>query len=392
MEINYVLGTYPTLLEAMVAKVYENDSGAEVDSITIPERDASNNPDPGGGHNHTYAVSFTGLDRRPHTLKLFTAVGGTLLQNFNIQPTEISVTIYDPIYFKIGDGGADTPAEGDTAYVNAILANLTNDRVRIYRAGLRQYPEQDFEMNILGGFSLVKGGDSFTEGEEVFIDRIPLIVSNPVHDSVVGKQWGGNATLTTIYKDVTASVNYDASHLRHYFRISGSGAYHFTSGADIPIGYPFRFINMAGGNPIIYFENGVLNQYPSNVTQWTLPAGAIAEFVWNGASWDLVQDCGQEAAAYRITYQGSQAIGNVGALPNGDGSYNSFFTVNIPDQGTTNYKVRGTLISNSTNMDVDNDISWVITILSATQFKVALGKRLAVTTNITFDYSIELAS
>ncbi len=378
MEINYVIGVYPSLLEDLVAKAYENDSGADVASLTIPQP-----------HNVTHTISFNGLDKRPHTLRLFTA-GGSMLQEFNIQPTENSVTVFDPIFFKIGDGELLTPAAGDNVYSNPELAGLTNADIILFRAGAQKHPVQDYEVDVLGGFGLAIPGDIFEDGEEFTIWRKPTVVSNPVHDSVVGKQWGGNETIDSIYVDVTSNMSYLPEHLRHYFRISGSGEYHFTG--TIPFGYPFRFINMIGGNPKIYFDNASLIQPGGNVTEWTLPVGSIAEFVFNGANWDLVMNSGHVAAAYKITHQGTQNIGNVGAAPYGITAQDSRVVITIPTQGTTNYKVRGAIVGLSADSNFDNDVSWSYKILSATQFEVTLRKTIVQVTNIIFDYSIEKAN
>lgn len=383
MEINYVLGIYPSLLENMVAKVYENDSGAEVDSIVIPETS------PGAGHTVPVNVSFTGLDKRPHTLRLFTA-GGTELQEFNIQPTENSVTVFDPIFFKIGDGDPLTPLEGTSVYSNPALAGLTNADLVISRAGSLRHPEQDYEVDILGGFGLAIPGDFFDEGEEIVIIRKPQVASNPVHDSVVGKQWGANETVTTMYLNVTSNMSYLPEHLRHLIRLSGTGQYHFTG--TIPIGYPFRFTNQVAGTPVIYFDNAALIQPGGNVTQWSLPVGAIAEFVFDGTNWNLTMNSGAVAAAYKTVYQGEVLIGNVGAAPYGITSQDSRVNVFIPAQGTTNYKVRGAILGVSGDSNLDNDVSWSYKVINQFTFSVTLRKYVVQATNIKFDYSIELAT
>lgn len=377
MEINYVIGTYG-VAENLIAKVYENDSGAEVDSLTIPPP-----------HTSGHTISFNGLDKRPHTLRLFTQ-GGTQLQEFNIQPTENSVTVFDPIFFIVGDGQPNSPVAGDNSYSNPDLAGLTNDDLVISRSNVLMHPVTNYEVDILGGFGLSVPGDVFGDGEPVIIIRKPIVASNPVHDSVVGKQWGPNETVTTIYLDVTGNVNYDPSHLRHLIRLSGAGEYHLTG--TIPHGYPFRFINMVAGTPTIYFDNAPLIQPGGNVTSWPLPVGSIAEFVFDDTNWNLTMNSGAVAAAYKTTYQGTQSIGNVGGSPYGITAQDSRVTITIPTQGTTAYKVRGSILGQSADSNFDNDVSWSYKVISATQFEVTLRKYVVQTTNVIFDFSIEKAN
>ena len=47
-------------------------------------------------------------------------------------------------------------------------------------------------------------------------------------------------------------------------------------------------------------------------------------------------------------------------MGNGDSAGDSLFTVYIPDQGTTNYRVTGTLVSYGDNWGDDNDVIWMI--------------------------------
>src|SRR5690348_6292272 len=101
MEINYHISP-SALTEDFIIKIYEAQAPtAEVGTLTVP-----------APHTAPYSVSFTGLDKIPHILKMFGATSGTLLHSFDDLPTENVVTIFDDIKFKIGDGGALTPIAG----------------------------------------------------------------------------------------------------------------------------------------------------------------------------------------------------------------------------------------------------------------------------------------
>ena len=267
MEIFHTFSPYPSLLEDMVVKAYETQApNAEVASITIPERDASNVPTPGAGHQADYEAHFTGLDRVPHIVRLF-ADGGTLLQEFNIIPQENVVTLFNPIRFVIGDGGTLTPADGTDEYTDLSLAGLTNDGIDIRINIETLHPVIDFEVDITGGFSLI-GGRKFQTDDKVSIFPKPQVVANPVNDSVVGKVFGG-------FIDVNnTSRTYSAVDLRKQITLRGnSGEYIFPSGGTIPIGYEHVFVNDGSGSPKIKFLNAALKTAAGNVTEFTLAAG-----------------------------------------------------------------------------------------------------------------------
>ncbi len=91
-------------------------------------------------------------------------------------------------------------------------------------------------------------------------------------------------------------------------------------------------------------------------------------------------DITNKPAGY-ITYVATEAIGS---LPASDNE----FTFTIPDQGSTAYKVIGTMRGLSANTDTDNDISWVTKIINATTFKVGVREYALVAQNLVFDFII----
>lgn len=81
-----------------------------------------------------------------------------------------------------------------------------------------------------------------------------------------------------------------------------------------------------------------------------------------------------------ITYVGSQAIGDI--------SSDKIVTITIPDQGGTNYMIAGSLRGLNSNPDQDNDVMWIVSIVDATHFKVAIREVNPVVQNLVFDYAI----
>jgi hypothetical protein len=370
MTIFYVLGTYPTLLENMVAKVYEaNAPTAEISSITILEKNGSGVPTVGAGHQVNQNVTFSGLDLVPHILRLFTA-SGTQLQEFNVLPTKDIVTLFDPVYFAIGDGGTNTPAIGASSYVNTALAGLTNGDLTIHRNGALQYPGIHFNASPSGGFVLVQPGDLFTNNEQVYIQVKPEAVTEFVNDSVVGKQWGPTTGNANIYVDVAnVSVDYAATHLRKLIRLSGnSGRYYFRAASAIPIGYPFRFSNQVGGTAIINFELAALKTPAGDVTTFNLASGQIAEFVYDGTKFNKTMECNSVPAGYAISgpyITGQYTLSTVDSTISISG---------FPDQGTTNYTVLLSLEGYNADFNYHNDLGYDIHNPSktATSFQIAI--------------------
>jgi hypothetical protein len=93
-------------------------------------------------------------------------------------------------------------------------------------------------------------------------------------------------------------------------------------------------------------------------------------------NWASITD---KPAGY-ITFVGTQAIGNIVT--------DNFVTITIPDQGGTNYMIAGSLRGLSSNPDLDDDVSWVVKILSSTQFTVAIREYNTALQNLVFDFAI----
>lgn len=376
MEINYSISPYPSLTQNMVARLYETQSPlAEIDNRVIPTP-----------HNNPVYISFTGLDKVPHIVMLFTA-SGTLLHQYDVQPSENVVTVFDPIFFKIGDGAIKTPAVGSTIYSNNDLASLTNIDLVISRDGRMQYPGIHYDVDILGGFHLLIAGDQFEQDVEWVIQRTPDAVVNPVNDSVVGKQFGGFLTVNNTVQ------HYVPAHLRKLIRLSGAaGEYYFDAGVDVPIGYVFRFVNFGPYGNVndtanIFFNNAPLLWGNTTVSSFALPYKATAEFCFDGANWNCTMNTNisnSPAPFGKIVHMGRFNVGDVAT------QFSSIVT--IPTQPDNNYWIVGSLVGLNANIDIDNDVFATFSQLTPTSFIFILREIQGFIQNLRFDYVIMRAN
>lgn len=372
MEINYHISPYPTLNEAMIARAYETQSPlAIIASQTIPTP-----------HNAPATIIFTGLDRVPHIIRLFTN-SGTLLHEFDILPTENTVSIFDPLFFKIGDGAVNTPLEGSAMYVNAALTGKTNADLLVFGNGVLKFPGIDYDTDLTGGFHLLQAGDIFENNTQWLVQQKPLSVLTYVNDSVVGKQFGGFVDVDNV------AVSYIPAHLRKLIRLSGAnGQYTFPAGAAIPVGYVFRFENhgaysLVNDTPTIFFNNAAVKFGNTTINTFALPFKNIAEFTFDGTFWNVTIDCKvtTQASFASIVYAATYAIGNVANV-------NDLRTINIPLQVDTNYMVIGCLRSLSANPDNDNDVTVTIAQKALTQFNISLREYVPNNQNLVFDFTL----
>jgi hypothetical protein len=370
MQINYVISPYPALPIDMVARVYESQAPlAEIDNVVIT-----------APHIAPVAVSFTGLDRIPHIVRLFT-VAGTLLHNFTIEPTEDLITVFSPIFFKIGDGAPNTPLVDTNTYTNTALAGKDNTNVQVFANGALRYPGLHYDTDLSGGFHLLQVGDVFEDGTEWMVLQVPEVVATPVNDSVVAKIFGGFVDVVNVVR------NYGPSDLRKLIRLSGAtGSYSFTSGVDVPIGYSHTFTNFApygslNDIPIINFLNGELRQGNANTTLYPLPYGSVATFTFDGTFWNLINYANTQAGVYaRIVYMGSHNIGDVIT------QYSAAIT--IPTQVDTDYWIVGNLVGLQVNIDFDNDVFFTTALPTTSNFVLVCREIQGYVQNLRFDYVI----
>lgn len=377
MEIFYQIS--PSLnTEDFIVKVYEAQApDAEVGSITIP-----------APHTAPYSISFTGLDKVPHILRMFAATSGTLLHNFDDLPTENVVTIFDDIRFRIGDGGEFTPNAGESSYTNPVLEGLSIDDLQVFRNGYGfLYPGIHFTKATESDQIALVFPDKFGDEEEFLITRKPKAVKTQVNDSVVGKQFGGNSAIPEMFIDVNTEVNYQPSHLRHLIRLAGANANYVLTGA-IPIGYIFRVINFGpyaspSDKGKVTFDNAPLLWGSTPKTSLDIQFTGTYEFEFDGTNWNCTMyNVVQETPAAQIVYAATVDLGQMTAT-------DQLFTINIPFMtGVNDYRVIGNFVSNSGNWNADNDVMFVITNKLSTSFSLGVRRIASGTQKLKFDFII----
>lgn len=377
MEIHYQISPSEKT-EDFIIKIYEAQADtAEVASLTVP-----------APHDAPYAVSFTGLDKIPHILRMFGATTGTLIHDFDDLPTENVVTLFDDITFKIGDAGALTPIAGTSVYTNPIFIGMNINDFRIFRNGygfLYAGTHYTFEPTT-GEVSLVYP-DVFGDEEEFLITRKPKAVKTQVNDSVVGKQFGGNSAIPEMFIDVNTEVSYQPSHLRHLIRLAGANANYVLAGA-IPIGYIFRVTNFGpyaspSDKGKITFDNAPLLWGPTPKTSLDIQFTGTYEFEFDGTNWNCTMyNVVQETPAAQIVYAATVDLAPMTAS-------DQLFTINIPFQtGINNYRVIGNLVGRSSDPNIDNDVMFVIWGKSSAQFSIMIRRIANVPQKLSFDFII----
>lgn len=87
-----------------------------------------------------------------------------------------------------------------------------------------------------------------------------------------------------------------------------------------------------------------------------------------------------------LDYATNRVIGS-GTVTLGDASStDSVRTVSFTDIGTSAYIVTGSLVSNSTNFDTDNDVFWMVKNKTSSSFQLLLREVAGVAQNLDFDY------
>lgn len=343
MVLKYIVSPYPSLLENMVAKVYEaSDDTAEVDSIVLPTP-----------HTAPVTVTFNGLDKVVHVVRLFTA-SGTKLHEYNAEPVTDLVTIFDPLRFKVGDGGFFTPAANQGRYDNPALHGLTDNDYFVFRNNYGMlFPQVHYtpitDPLQVGGFDLA-APDVFNDGEEFTIVRSSKVAQVSVNDSVVGKWYKG-------FIDIFASRSYLPDDLRKIIRLNGAVTYEFIG--SIPINYGFVIQNFSATDGIgkVKFSNAGLQLGDNVVTEISLPRYTSVGLTYNGTNWDVTFLCDSRwilgtGSAYvkgDIVDCGIQHIGDVGA---GD----PVFTIVHNKAIVGDYGVQLSIRATQASKNFDNDV------------------------------------
>ena len=378
MNIFYHISPYPTLLENMVAKIYEASSpNAEVQSFTILEKNSSGVATVGAGHQVPNSVAFTGCDKVTHVVRLFTA-SGTLLHWYDVNPTEDVVIIFDPIFFKVGDGGTYTPTAGQPTLTNPAFTGLIATDLSIFQEGFR-FLLPWIEYTMAGTVVTLINGTNFEDAQGWYIFKKTKAVTTIVNDSVVGKGIGG-------FIDIVADTNYIAGHLRKLIRFSGTGNYTFPVATSIPIGYNHVFTNF-GTNPStpqINFANGTLLYGGAPKSSLVLPFGSTCWFTWDGTNWNctVYQINTTLTASVEIVGKGSVAIGDVTHAPGDSRTILEAHGLNLAYA----YKVIWSLKGTTASRTFDDNVIGVVYDLQPNSFKIGINDVFGGTQNLTFDY------
>lgn len=381
MVIKYTISEYPALAEGLVAKVYEvyatGIPEAEVGSIAIP-----------APHNAPVEIVFPGLDTMVHRVKLIGVTSGIEFHSYYEQPRRDTVTIFDAIRFKIGDGGGLTPAAGASDYTNPALIGVSINDLLVHKNGYGYLlPGTQYGFDSTTGKISLPVPETFSGdggGDEYLITRKPSVISELVNDSVVGKLYGG-------FVDIAAPTNYIAAHLRKLIRLAGVNAiYTFPVGASIPVGYQHCFTNFGAyalvtDKPKVRFLNAPLKWGNGTVTEVEVPFSATYSFTFDGAQWNctmFTENSTLPATApfAKIVYANSQHIGDI--------NVDSFFTIDIPEQPNTNYWPLGNLRGIGNDPNYDNDIFFITYDKRVDSFKIAVREVTYVIQNLMFDFII----
>lgn len=380
MNINLQI-SQTSITEDFIVKAYEvaiDGTLSEVDSITVP-----------APHSAPEWVAFTGLDKVTHNIKVIGVTSSIIYNSYEKTPSVDTVTIYDYIQFKIGDGGTYTPAIGDSAYVNPNMIGFDPEDYIVLRTGygvLFEGVHIDNEPTG-GGFTFHTVGDTFSDGEEFTIIPKPVAVSTPVNDSVVGKQWGPTQASANMYLDVTSSVTYVPAHLRKLIRLAGSSAVYTFASSDVPpVGYIFRVTNYGSPgvttpNPKVVFSNAPAKYGSGTITELSIPFGNVCEFVWDGTIWNITMTV-PPVINMPTFYKGSYTVGDV--------PVSSTVTISgFPTQTDTGYWVGISLVSAGTAGN-DNTLTWQLieSTKTTTTFQVILGEITSRVQNVKISYII----
>lgn len=344
MKLNYHISPAPDISENLVIRVYEAQAPEAViytETLNAP-------------HSAPRSVTVNGLDKVVHIVRLYGATSNTLYHWYEVQPSSESATVFDPIRFKIGDGGANTPAANSKTYQNDILKDLLATDYKITRNnyGILFHGSHYTVTTAAGSFTLM-GDDQFNEGEEFIIERKPVISKTVGNDSVVGKWFAGAV-------DISSNMAYDPAHLRKHLRFSGSCEYNLTGA--IPIGYVFCFNHYGTpGTGVVKFSNAPLKWGTGTKATISIPSETEAAFWFDGTQWNVVQMSDGVAAAATDPVPGS--ILGVGEFllvtpgyQNGDvppGDYQ--WTVNHGKGISGDYTVQLTLKTNNAAQFANNN-------------------------------------
>jgi hypothetical protein len=126
-------------------------------------------------------------------------------------------------------------------------------------------------------------------------------------------------------------------------------------------------------------ELAALNEFVTTLdTNLTALSDAFTNYV---PDWSAIEN---KPSAY-ISYRGSETIGDVGTS---GGLADTIVTIVIPPQGSTDYTIAGSLLGQNTDLNYDNDVSWVVGHKTASSFQLALREYSPAAQNLKFEFAI----
>jgi len=162
--------------ENFIVRIWEAQSdgvGAHIHEETLVEKNGSGVATPGAGHQVPETIEVNGLDKVVHIVRMYGATSGTLYHEYNAEPKEDVVTVFNPIQFKIGDGGPNTPAANDDTYQNDLLIGLGDDDYMVHRANYGfLIPGTHYSTNSGSGSWQLTSPDVMNDQEEFAVIRI----------------------------------------------------------------------------------------------------------------------------------------------------------------------------------------------------------------------------
>jgi hypothetical protein len=300
-----------------------------------------------------------------------------LLHEYDIEATEDIVSVFDPIYFRVGDGEPGTPAADQSILVNPAFGGMAAEDLSVNQEGLGfLQPGDDYT---LSGTTLTLTNSKFYTGQRWRIFKTPEVIKAPVNDSVVGKGFGG-------FVDVVSNIDYAPGHLRKLIRFSGTGNYTFPAGVNLPIGYNHVFQNFgqSGSAPEINFDNGILIYGTTPKSFLALPFGSTVWLTWDGTHWNFTVN-GVVVSSSVVPKPGDivgQGVFTIGDVPGTDTGYTVTHGLGL----NYSYRVLGSIRSNNSNHARDNTVTWAWYDALADSFKLTMQEIYGEAQDIAFDY------
>lgn len=217
---------------------------------------------------------FNGLDPVVHYFRLFEVVGGVLgsmIAEFEVQPTKINVETPDDIELNVGGAPEDELAIGGDSWDGSVdypelVGLIAKQDYRIVQRGIGPLKDREYEDDSTLGSTQpegtafkwkLTGGATFVDGDTYFVQFLPSLIVNPADFQV-----GNNNSISDI-STVTADISFDAVYLNKLIDINSLTnkiTVTLPPIADWPDMRPIEFVTNRGSqiNAIIKAQPGEL--------------------------------------------------------------------------------------------------------------------------------------